>query len=87
MCILININSLNYFIATICWWLDAVQFERRAYRVFEGEGHVKLTLLLDKPAKSDIMIQVIDTRITAIGESCTMQMNITQIVHNNEMSH
>jgi len=48
---------------------------------------VKLTLLLDKPAKSDIMIQVIDNRITAIGESCTMQMNITQIVHNNEMTH
>jgi len=48
---------------------------------------VRITLLLDKPAESDIRIQVIDTRITAIGESCTMQMNITQVVHNNEMTH
>ena len=64
-----------YFIATICLWLDAVKFEQKTYRVVEDEGPVRLALLLDKPAKSDIMIQVIDTRITANGESCTMQIN------------
>ena len=38
------------------------------YSVFENRGPVVVVLVLDKPAQSDIVVQVNDNGITAIGK-------------------
>ena len=43
------------------FWLDAVRFSDATYEVEEDEGPVKITLLLDKKAKSPLVIEVVDT--------------------------
>ena len=40
------------------------------YRVFENRGPVIVALVLDKPAQSNIVVQVDDIGITAVGKWC-----------------
>lgn len=48
--------------------LDAIQFERRTYRVMENRGPVMPVLVLDKAAISEMVVQVYDTSNTATGK-------------------
>ena len=66
-------------------------FDELAYGVYENQEVVKAEIRLHKPAKEDMIIQVIDTSINAIGESTTcyytIDGDIIQISENSYLRH
>ena len=62
------INNLDYFWSDIVY----VSFSKPTYSQYEDEGVVCPTLVLNKPALTDMMIQITDKTHTATGKSSTI---------------
>ena len=60
---------------TVYFGVDAVNFMNSVYRVNEREGFLESRLILDKPAKSNLEVSVINFDNNANGELFTILCN------------
>ena len=64
---------------TVYFGVDAVNFLNSVYRVNEREGFLESSLILDKPAKSNLEVSVINFDNNANGELLTILSRVNNI--------
>jgi len=51
-----------------------VHFDPSTYTVSEGDEMVQPTLLLSDPSSTDVIVQIIDTQVSAAGQLATFRL-------------
>ena len=72
---MINFRFKYILMYTVYFGVDAVNFMNSVYRVNEREGFLESRLILDKPAKSNLEVSVINFDNNANGELFTILCN------------